>query len=173
MRTIEEVRKHLSEVVYNDIEDRKFIVGFLMGQGIWENWDKPMDFAEYEEHDLTDFFAWWDKALEEEEEEEAEEKSFDIESLIDAIIKDAESNGIKVSRFTIEEDAEELEEKLKEMNNKAKIERDKALAELDKAEKELEEKIEKISDPKLQKMAKSFLRFAKELKEKAKKEMNA
>lgn len=71
MRTLEEVRKHLSEVVYNDMEDRRFIVGFLMGQGIWENWDKPMDFAEYEEHDLTDFFAWWDKA---EEEEEARKK---------------------------------------------------------------------------------------------------
>lgn len=171
MRTIEEVRKHLSEVVYNDIEDRAFIAGFVRGQGLCENWDKPLDFAEYEERDLTDFFSWWDKA--EEEEQEEDKKPLDIESLIDSIVKDAEKNGLKVSRFTIEEDAEELEEKLKEMNNKAKIERDKALAELDKTEKELEEKIESMSDPKLQKLAKSFLGFAKELKEEAKKKMDA
>lgn len=168
MRTIEEVRKHLSEVVYNDVEDRSFILGFLMGEGILGNFDSPIEFAEHEQCDYADFLAWWDKA-----DEEEEEKQLDIESLIDAIVKDAESNGIKVSRFTIEEDSEELECKLKEINNKAKKERDDALAELDKTERELEEKIEKISDSGLQQLAKSFLVFAKELKEKAKKQMNA
>lgn len=168
MRTIEEVRKHLSEVVYNNVEDRSFILGFLIGEGILGNFDSPIEFAEHEERGLTDFFAWWDKA-----DEEEEEKQLDIESLIDAIIKDAKSNGIKVSRFTIEEDAEELECKLKETNNKAKKEREDALVELDKTVRELEENIEKISDPGLQKLAKSFLVFAKELKEKAKKQMYA
>lgn len=168
MRTIEEVRKHLSEVVYNNVEDRSFILGFLIGEGILGNSDSPIEFAEHEQCGLTDFFAWWDKA-----DEEEEEKKLDIESLIDAIIKDVKSNGIKVSRFTIEEDSEELECKLKEINNKAKKERDDALAELDKTERELEEKIEKISDPGLQQLAKSFLVFAKELKEKAKKQMYA
>lgn len=172
MRTLEEVRKHLSEVVYNNVEDRAFIAGFLRGEGLYENWDNPLDFAEYEENDLTDFFAWWDKANEEDEEEE-KETPFNIESLIDYIVKDAESNGIKVSRFTIEEDADELEYKLKKLNEKSKKERDDALAELDKAEKELEKKIESMSDPKLQKLAKSFLGFAKELKEETKKKMNA
>lgn len=171
MRTIEEVRKHLSEVVYNDVEERAFIVGFLKGKGILKNEDKPLDFAQYEENDLTDFFAWWNKT--EEEDEEEKEKPFNIESLIDAIVRNAESNGIKVSRLTIEEDADELECKLKELNEKTKRERDEALAKLDKTEKELEEKIESISNPDLQNLAKSFLIFAKELKEEAKKKMNA
>lgn len=165
MRTIEEVRKHLSEVVYNDIEVRAFIAGFVRGQGLCENWDKPLDFAEYEERDFTDFFAWWDKA---EEEEKVKKSSCDFESWVETFIKDEEN--MDFSRFIIEYDPEYIEKRMKEMNNKAKNERDKALKKLDETEQYFENEIEKMTNPDMRTLAKGFLDFAKELKEEIKKD---
>lgn len=167
MRTLEEVRKHLSEVVYNDMEDRKFIIGFLMGQGIWQNWDKPMDFAEYEEHDLTDFFAWWDKA----EEEDVEEEKYSFESWVHSVIKDA--GNMKFSRFILEDETKEVREALEQLNNETKERGKKCIAEMDAALKELEGLVNCTTNPRLQKVGSCFLEFAKELKKEVEEKTNA
>lgn len=170
MRTIEEVRKHLSEIVYNNVEDRAFIAGFLKGEGLYENWDKPLDFAEYEENDLTDFFAWWDKANE--EDEEGDEEKSDLESMVEAAMKNLESKGFKVDCIKIEQD-EEVESAFEKVYNECQKKRQAALNDIDKNIKELQTRVESISDPKLKQLAMLFLGLAKELKEKAKKKMNA
>lgn len=164
MRTLEEVREHLSRVVYYDDADKNAIIGFLFGKGLLHKEDEPLDFVEPDKHEIDDFIDWFEESKE-------DKKTLDLELLIDdllkeTVLKESDKMGIEVTRLT-------LSDEFNKLNEKAKKERDAALDELDKAEKELEEKVGTISDPKLKQLAELFIGFAKELKEEAKKKMNA
>lgn len=159
MRTIEEVKKHLSEVVYNDAEDRTFIIGFLIGKGLLDTEDRvDIEFAEHEQCDYADFLSWWDRNNEEA-----------VDNEVDKIISEVEELLKKKGYTFMAVNDEPSDTVCKAALDFCKEQKMMALEEFEKNEAALEESIKGLTNKKAKSIAERLLSFSKELKEEFKK----
>lgn len=116
MRTLEEVKKHLESVCYNDEADKFAIIGFLLGKGLLKGESGEIDFASPEENTFVDFIEWFDNKEEKEEKREIDSEIEEALKELEGLVNCTTDPKLKKVGSCFLEFAKELQEVEKQIN---------------------------------------------------------